>query len=1127
MKSLTRRLWQANFFVVLVLSIVVQACTGQPENGKTNSVTGSADPVPDDPTTIEAQLSRYLGQTSFLSLKPEAHKWPWLVASQAEDYQDSSEERVVAEADLYQLGPEGSGLLFLLNPFRGLQIIDFSDGVEQARLLARTDATGQEPIDMYYWKEQQQIIIQERVFTDENGNWLEQPYGMILVYSVRDPSHPQLLQRLKLEGDLADSRRVGEVLYVASSIWAYGQNQASGSGQITSYQLTSSGLREITKLSLNLPVQSRESLQVITSRENNQNRYYVALTLTENYWSFRNRQSTIEVVDISDPRGQMERLMQVSSRGVVPQRSAVSIKDRTLIVVSNYWQSLDGGDIRRVAVEGFRLPDADATIISQHEGQFRQLWIERELRRRGLSMDELEQSGLLEHPEYGLKGVFITSGEDQISKWVPDSYAVSGDTTGLSAQIQDVRFVEDLLYVFWVPQNFVDPLDIFDISQPAKQIKFLNRTYFDGWIERSVPIYYQGRHFILGIGWIIPADDNTAQRRAQAMLFEVIRNDNGEITSKILDQLTLRDTNTWANLSESDKTITVRIDEQARGFILFPYLHWGSELQQGGKLIGFDIGAGLTGTASFLSEGALLTAPISWLRRVFENPEIQRLHILTDQSLASYQAPQDGVGQSDEILQSVHLLELARDILAFGLLDSQAGQYAVQIVAADYGLSLPEAATEIRLVDRKYPDASKSEVLTTYTIPGRYMAMAIDGSMLYVLSLQAASEMNSEATSADMQRWVLHRLQPPSPASPGVEMLADSVSWDRNLESLSRIMEYIPWYGLTEVKFLKAADGTLALVTDQEFRIIASANQALAVQSIDLQSCLLEDAENVDYHVLGQGFAVSFDIFETTPAHMQGLQLVRPYLNSIELSPSGSRCNTPVNIPGMPLIQARQELLMTKDQRFLAWEQWQVEGNTNDSELAVKARPTSDWGLSAHSAPAYLSLHIAAGKATLLDLYGLEGQQTANEISQGSQLYLIERIAQYSSQYLSLLSLSEQGRFHRKVYVIPASYGETPLEILRILEDGSTGHLLLVKALQTAQIFRLNSDTDYLQPIKAREILANRTASQPLSSIQLRHYYGGDREERIHFDPYSHSLIFAEGLWGVRQFELDLPQDGI
>ncbi|MFW7379157.1 MAG: beta-propeller domain-containing protein [Oligoflexus sp.] len=1101
MENLDRYAIKSPWVILLVSLFTFLACS-QPEQHSPDTslkLAGTPDPRPKEPSNLEGQLQRYIGQTSFVNISSPPHGW--LDIAQPEN-SASADDRVIEEADLFKIGDEGTGILYVLNRYRGLQVIDFSQGGDDGRIIARSDASGHEPLEMYYHEERQQIIIVERAYHDEYGQWLEQAQGHILVYSVSDPSKPQVLQSMRLNADIADSRRVGDVLYLTSSRWPnYYEGEASGRGFIDSYHFTSNGLRHIANLELNLPVRSRESLQVMTSQVGEQVKYYVTLTLTESYFGFADRQSSVELVDISDPAGKMQRILQVSAKGFITERSAVSIKDGTLLVVSNYWQDFEGQQIRRVAVEGFILPGSDSPKISSEEAKFRSLWLAREMKRLGIDLDTAIDLGLTRHPEFGLHDVYVLSTDGSLSKWLADAAAFSGDTTGLSAQIQDVRFVEDLLYVFWVPQNQVDPLDIFDISQPQESIRFLQRTYFDGWIERSIPIFYADRHFILGLGWIVTATGSSGgtERRAQMMMFEVIKNSNGGVRTQILEQLTLKDQNSWANWSEADKTITVKFAEgNARGSVLFPYFQWGESLQQGGKLVGFDLQRGLSGQAPFLSEGALLAAPLSWLRRVFSNPEIDRLHILTDLELASYEEPELGIGSPAEILRSVQILELARDLRAYGILQNEDDRFAVQIISRDSGWLLDTATTELRL--SAWDD--EENVRQTLSLPGRFISWQAAEDGLYVLTLQSKE---SADTGSYQESWTLYY----AGFQEGTQLLTpQQTSWRRNGNPPTdlRPMSVMPHPGYQlDASLITHPSLGLLVISDGQIRRITEGEASIQPRLLEFAGCLADKAQALRYHIWGSQLAVSYQVPVVAPANM-AVNLTRHYLLDLRINGEEISCGLSRNIPGRPVLVLDNKQLVVQEDRFIAWEAW------NAIHEETQASFTQ---LSAQTTAAFISLNLDDDKAVLVDLYGLENQIGRQQM-QDRSILLVERQAEYGPHFLSNLGLSQDGRFYRHSHVIAESTGQADFELFLALPS----QLVILQKQQSISVYRLSDELKPLVPIPLQVMMADGTWSKPSQQQPLRHYYNNEQMQRVHFDETLARLSLAESYWGLRQFHL-------
>src|SRR5207248_2394162 len=114
---------------------------------------------------------------------------------------------------------------------------------------------------------------------------------------------------------------------------------------------------------------------------------------------------------------------------------------------------------------------------------YRKLAIERQLKGKDGDAREAMYSTLVADAQIGIQGRFVKTADGKLRKILPDSVVTVGDTTGLSARLQDVRYVGNLLYVFWVPHNQIDPFDLFDISAPQNGVKYLSRLQFDGWIE--------------------------------------------------------------------------------------------------------------------------------------------------------------------------------------------------------------------------------------------------------------------------------------------------------------------------------------------------------------------------------------------------------------------------------------------------------------------------------------------------------------------------------------------------------------------------------------------------------------------------------------------------------------------
>lgn len=123
--------------------------------------------------------------------------------------------RAVEEADIYRL--DGARLL-ALNAYRGLQIVDLADPARPA-LLSRVPVEGT-PVDLYLRGGVAFVTVSD-VFA--YGPLAGVPAGLgptsgseLWAVDVSSPTEPAVLARLPVEGQLEETRLVGDVLYVVS-----------------------------------------------------------------------------------------------------------------------------------------------------------------------------------------------------------------------------------------------------------------------------------------------------------------------------------------------------------------------------------------------------------------------------------------------------------------------------------------------------------------------------------------------------------------------------------------------------------------------------------------------------------------------------------------------------------------------------------------------------------------------------------------------------------------------------------------------------------------------------------------------------------------------------------------------
>jgi hypothetical protein len=1081
--------------------MIAAGCSRAPdESGSPRSTEGALDPRPDDPESIQAQLKRYVGQRSFLNISNRYHA-P-IAKGDENDAATDSEGRVIQEADLFKVGKAGSKLLYVLNPYRGLQVVDFSQGPEAPRLLGRTEATGHDLVEMYFIEKHMQIVVMERRWDSQGG-----AQSRVVVYTVADPTRPALVQTIDLPGMVADSRLVGDVLYVASSRWDYSSIRG-GQGWINSYQLAAEGLREVTSYQLALPVQSMGSMNIVETWEAGKAQYYLISVLAQNIFNWRERQSTVEVIDISDPMGTVRPLLTVSTKGELRERSSTHIHKGALITVSNSWADNGQGTlIRRVTVEAFALPTKESPVVDASEAEFRRLWFERKMKEipANISAENYAEQ-LNRDPEFGLKGIFVKQNDGRLGKIIPDQSVSVGDTTGLHADLQDVRFVEDKLYVFWVPANQIDPLDVFDISAPVKELKYLGRTLFDGWMERAIPFQYRGEHYLLALGWIVPAVGDTAIRSPQAMIFKLPTAAGQKVQT--IAQLTLKSSNLWSYFNDADKTIAVRTRDDGSGVIIFPAYSWGdNKYLSGGKIISFDLKA----TGQEIREGGFLASDAAWLRRVFSNPEIDRMHTLTDRNLSTFNLESNQFGAADQIFQAISVLELARDIRGYALTTVAGRAYGVQLIEQEVPGTY-EGQTVIRIVKPELADAEVDQTLLKTVLDGRYLSHLVssDGQLYVLTSQQVKGLEGTNEVWNEMQK--LHRIRFQLQGGVVANALVDSVEWKA------------PSYGIGLYDKIFYAPGVVQLVELSKSEIlINSGSKLLSVrtgssltlfEAPELASCL-QPAQAVTYFVTGKKPYVSYALpFITKDPVFQNINLTRQFMAPVDVNQLQVRCHEAINIPGRP-VRLDGSQLITEEDRFLGFQESDI--GTVEPAVGHDVMPEpSRW---AQTARVLTAVRIEGRAARLQDLYGLSDMY-GSWLLQAQDLILLERAQEWAPYQLLRLRVS-QGRFERQNLVLPYLPSQD-VQLIAVLPQNSyeRGTKYLIRADREG--FVLKEESMALRFVPIMTVNSWGESSKPRRSFPLLDWFDGFENNRLRvvFDSQAERLSLAQGLWGVQQIEL-------
>jgi hypothetical protein len=812
--------------------------------------------------------------------------------------------------------------------------------------------------------------------------------------------------------------------------------------------------------------------------------------------------------------------MQVTTRGVVRERSQTHVKNGALVVASNY--TLDDQNIQRIAVESFSFPK-DGQLISKDEAEYRRLHIERaearrktELVAQGMGGDALVDAlaayriELQKDAELGLYGRFVTGG-DGLSpvKLMADHAVTVGDTQGLSANIQDVRVDGDLMYVFWVPANNIDPLDVFDISAPAAQLKHLAHLEFDGWIQRAMPVTYAGKHYILGLGWIVPSVDNDNGRRyPQVALFEIKRGER--LTASLVAQENLAQSNTWANFNGADKDIEFRFDTDAAGVIMYTFYGWADAgYTQGGKLIGFDLSQVGTNNDAVFTEGGVLAGGEGWLRRVFSNPEIARINTFADTALGVYDLD-GGIGAADRTIAATKVLELARNIRGYTTVKNGDKLQGVQIVS-DYGWSYDDAKTELRLVAVNRADAELKDVTAKLQLNGYFVDQATDASGRLVVLTSASKRV---ANGDDIDYFDEMTLSVIALSADGDALtVAQTSAWTIDYDQ-STPFQY-------ERRLVTLANGQI-LALGAGLRLVDGAT----ITNLTTAGCAFDGVGNVSIANFNGVLGATYSVDVLDP-NQQNLSYERHFFAPAGVEGSTFKCGTAINVPGKAIL-ARDGHIVTEDTRLLEIVQ---RGAGDDTYQDV----VTDTALA--------SVATDGTTATLIDLYDPKDvsayamKQLGNDRlvfveSKAKTLrfgwfddmrFSMPRPGSWSSQdhRLVYLGFDDELRFTKASYTLGGT-SQTAPQISALLAPITADEEALAFVMQGSKLSALGlKGMDRPTTKRLAKVGADFVAGEPATHVSLtgyaRYWLSGDE---VNLTLANGSIEIADGLFGVTQILL-------
>ncbi|MHB1846413.1 MAG: beta-propeller domain-containing protein, partial [Deltaproteobacteria bacterium] len=261
----------------------------------------------------------------------------------------SAPSRAIQEADIYKVS---GNTLFVLNQYRGLQIVDVTNPAAP-QLVGKVPVVGN-PIDLYVEGNTAYVLVSDyfdywfggdpiMAGGDLGGAITPWVGSQLWTVDVTQPANPQVLSTLPIEGEVSDTRIVGNVLYVVSNVYSWEEYAATGAAQsqdltyVASFDVTNPAAPKAVQR-LDFPASGWDIHANVTQSR---------IVLSESGWD-QNSQGPItqfQPIDISDPAGALVLGQGYQAAGMVQNRWAMDFDPGTNLfraVLQSQWGNSGG-----------------------------------------------------------------------------------------------------------------------------------------------------------------------------------------------------------------------------------------------------------------------------------------------------------------------------------------------------------------------------------------------------------------------------------------------------------------------------------------------------------------------------------------------------------------------------------------------------------------------------------------------------------------------------------------------------------------------------------------------------------------------------------------------------------------
>ncbi|HNR34836.1 MAG TPA: beta-propeller domain-containing protein [Candidatus Hydrogenedentes bacterium] len=257
----------------------------------------------------------------------------------------SRESREVVEPDVIR---RAGNLLYILNQYRGLTLVD----LDTQEIVARVPTAGY-PRDLYIVDGRAYVLVgYASDYTTEGNTVSFSVASRLYVVDLSEPAQAVITGEFDLEGDLVDSRLVGNVLYAVCAEYTYWWED----GVVSAVMKAETSSSWVTSVNVSNPASPQRVADVSFDGmgsviQATDSAIFVAAP------DWQTNKTTITYVDISDPAGAMRVAGNIAVDGMVPDKYKMDAYEGVLRVVSNEWQWQGRGRLNHITTIDLSDPD--------------------------------------------------------------------------------------------------------------------------------------------------------------------------------------------------------------------------------------------------------------------------------------------------------------------------------------------------------------------------------------------------------------------------------------------------------------------------------------------------------------------------------------------------------------------------------------------------------------------------------------------------------------------------------------------------------------------------------------------------------------------------------------------------